>query len=98
MLFKECKFKDKSNVRRKVKEEILINTKKDIPFSICNKGKILEYIDLLLNESEYDIKGEKFYYKYRWVRINLDINLLSKVTSEYINEHLDEFILVKHKK
>lgn len=96
MLFKTCKFKDRPNVRKTIKDEILILIRKDIPFDKCNTGRILEYIDQLLDETEYDIRGETFYYKYRWVKIELDSELLSKVTSEYINEHLNEFLLTKY--
>ncbi len=97
MLFKDCKFKDKPLVRKNIKEEIMIEIKKDIPFEKCNDGRILEYIDLLLDESEYDTRQERFYYKFRWVRITLDSNIFSKIASEYINEHLDDFLLTKHR-
>ena len=75
---------------------ILYNIKKDIPFNECNTGKVLEYIDLLIDESKYNIKEDTFYYQYRKVRIPFDVELFSKVASEYINENLDYFILMKH--
>ena len=98
MLFKDCKFKNKANVRKVMKEAILYNIKKDIPFNECNTGKVLEYLDLLIDESKYNIKEDTFYYQYRKVRIPFDVELFSKVASEYINENLDYFLLMKHQK
>ncbi len=98
MLFKDCKFNDKSKVRKTFKEDILLQVKPEIPFSKCNEGRILEYIDILLDESQYNVREEQFYYKYRYVKIGLDADLFSKVTIEYIKEHLEDFILEKHKK
>lgn len=97
MLFKECKFRDKKKVRQSMKEDILQLVIDDIPFSRCNEGNVLEYIDLLLDESEFDVRKQQFYYRFRWVNIPLNSNLFSKVASEYINEHLDDFLLEKHK-
>ncbi len=97
MLFKDCKFKDKTSVRKTFKEAILINVKENVPFQECNYGRVLEYIDLLLDESHYNVREEVFYYKYRWVKIELTVELFSKVASEYINENLDYFLLEKHK-
>ena len=96
MLFKDCKFREKNNVRKNMKQEILGILEKEIPYSLCNEGRILEYIDLLLDESDYDIREACFYYKYRYVRIDLSVELFSKVAVEYINEHLNEFLLQKH--
>ena len=96
MLFKDCKFKNKASVRKVMKESILQNIKTEVPFSICNVGRILEYLDLLIDESKYNIKGDYFYYQYKKVRITFDIELFSKVAAEYINENLDDFLLMKH--
>ena len=49
MLFKSCKFREKNNVRKEMKECILGNLKQEIPWDKCNDGRILEYIDLLLD-------------------------------------------------
>ena len=97
MLFKESKFRNKSNVRKKMKECILNKVKAECPFQYSNTGLILQYIDLLLDESQFNIKREEFYYQYRHVRVPLDCNLFSKVAVEYINEHLDYFLLEKNK-
>ena len=97
MLFKQCKFKDKAKVRKQMKDQIISNIKNEIPYNQINTGRLFEYIDILLDDSDYDIRGEQFYYHHRWVKIVLDAELLSKVVSEYVNEHLNEFILEKNK-
>lgn len=97
MLFKDCKFRDKKNVRKNMKEEIRNHVQKEVPYHLCNEGVILQYIDFLLDESKYNIRENTFYYQYRWVKIPLDSNILSKVAAEYIMEHLDEFLLMKNK-
>ena len=96
MLFKDCKFRDKNGVRKNMKMEILVDVKQETPFPLCNEGRILAYIDLLLDESDYDVKKNSFYYKYRRIRIPLGKELFSKVAVEYINEHLDDFLLQEH--
>lgn len=96
MLFKSCKFREKNNVRKEMKECILGNLKQEIPWDKCNDGRILEYIDLLLDESHYHIREATFYYRYRWVKIDLNCELFSKIAIEYILEHLDEFLLEKY--
>ena len=97
MLFKDCQFRDKTNVRKQFKEAIVADVKKEIPFNKCNDGRVFEYIDFLLDESEYSIGKNQFYYKVTWVKIWLPVSLFVKVAVEYINEHLDYFLLEKHK-
>lgn len=98
MLFKDCKFKGKKDVRKTMKEDIMNYIKKsEIPYSKCNEGFIYEYIDLLLDETQYDIKQHTFYYKVNWVKINIGFKILSNVALDYIREHLDEFLLEEHK-
>ena len=74
MLFKDSKFKNKANVRKVTKESIFNNIKDKIPLSKCNQGRILEYIDLLIDESKYSIKEDRFYYQNRGIKIYLDID------------------------
>lgn len=96
MLFKDSKFRNKKNVRKNMKECIFNEVKESIPFKYCNTGLVLQYIDLLLDESQFNIKNEEFYYQYRYVRVPLDCNIFIKVAVEYINEHLDYFLLEKN--
>lgn len=93
MLFKQCKFKGKPQVRKEFKESILSAVKLETPFARCNEGRILQYIDLLLDETDYSVKQGVFYYRSRRIRINLDDTFLAKVATEYINEHINDFLL-----
>lgn len=96
MKFKDCKFKGKREVRREVKSEIRDFLKKEIPYSDCNEGLILQYIDLLIDETDYDVRRNQFYYKVNWFRLELPIKLLKNVALEYIKEHMIEFLLEKN--
>ena len=96
MLFKSIRFKDKNRIRKETKESIRLVLLEEIPYSQCNEGLLLEYIDLLLNETQYNTKTHQFYYYYHGVKINLSIKLLSIVAVEYIKEHLNDFLLEKH--
>ena len=97
MLFHKCKFPGKTIVKKDMKNNIINKVKQEIPYSKCNEGNIFDYIDFLIDESEYDKRSESFYFKYRYIRIDLDVELFSKVATEYILEHLDDFLLEKHK-
>ena len=98
MLFKCSKFRDKKSVRKETKEELRAIIEKNIPeYSKCNEGFILQYIDLLLDETPYNLRTGTFYYHYNWVKIDLSMKLLGLVASEYINEHLSDFLLEKYK-
>lgn len=96
MLFRDCKFRDKANVRKTVKEAIIQQIKTEIPFEQCNEGRIYEYVDILLDDSKYNVKRDMFYYGYRHIKIDLSVELFSKVAAEYINEHLEDFLLIQH--
>ena len=97
MLFKKCKFPGKANIKKDMKNNIINKVKQEIPFDKCNEGNVFDYIDFLIDESEYDKRSSSFYFKYRYIRIDLDVDLFSKVATEYINEHLDDFLLTKYK-
>ena len=97
MLFKCSKFRDKKSVRKDTKEELRAIVEKNTPYKKCNEGSILQYIDLLLDETPYNIRTGTFYYHYNWVKIDLSMKLLGLVASEYINEHLSDFLLEKYK-
>ena len=96
MKFKQCKFKTKSEVRKEVKHEINGFLKRELPYDDCNQGLILEYIDLLLDETDYDIKRNMFYLRCRWFKIDLPVKLLKEVALEYIKEHMIDFLLEKN--
>ena len=93
MKFKKCKFKGKREVRKEVKDEINQFIKENIPYSDCNEGLIFQYIDLLLDETDYDVKRNTFYYKVNYVKVDLPITLLKNVALEYIKEHMIDFLL-----
>jgi len=97
MRFKQCKFHGKREVRKEVKCEIFSFLKRELPKGAYNQGLILEYIDLLLDETDYDIKNNKFYYKAKWFKIDLPVKLLREVALEYIKEHMIDFLLEKQK-
>ena len=96
MKFKDCKFKGKNHVRKEVKEEINNFLKREISYDDCNEGLILQYIDLLIDETDYDIKRNMFYYRIRLGKIDLSVKLLKNVTLEYIKEHISAFLLEKN--
>ena len=93
MLFKRCKFKEKPQVRKQYKESILTVVKSETRYSDCNEGMILQYIDLLLDETEYNPKQGVFYYRSKSIKVTLDDAFLAKVAVEYINEHINDFLL-----
>ena len=97
MRFKDCKFRNKREVRKNVKHDILGFLKRELSFSDYNEGLVLEYIDLLLDETDYDFKSGVFYKKVNWVRIDLPIKLLKNVSLDYIKEHRNDFLLEKVK-
>ena len=80
-----------------MKEEIFSSLENEVPLSECNTGRIFEYIDYLINYSSFDFKRKTFYYQYSYVKVDLTTDLFSKITIEYVLEHLDDFILEKNK-
>ena len=96
MKFKKCKFKGKREVRKEAKDEINQFIKKNIPYDDCNEGLIFQYIDLLLDETEYDVKRNTFYFRSNRVKVDLSITLLKNVALEYIKEHMVDFLLEKY--
>ena len=96
MKFKDCKFNGKKEVRKEVKGEIVSFLKREIRWECFNEGLIFQYIDLLLDETEYDIKGNRFYYKIRYGKITLSVKLLRNVALEYIKEHVSALLLEKY--
>ena len=96
MKFKDCKFRGKTQVRKEVKDEIVSFLKSEMQYGDCNEGLILQYIDLLLDETDYDIKRGVFYYRIRLGKIDLSVKLLKNVALEYIKEHISAFLLEKN--
>lgn len=96
MKFKDCKFKGKNQIRKEVKEEICNFLKRELKYECYNEGLILQYIDLLIDETDYDIKRNRFYYRIRLGKIDLSVKLLKNVTLEYIKEHISAFLLEKY--
>ena len=96
MLFKKCRFKEKSLVKKEVKEEIMLFLKQELPFEKYNEGLTYMYIDFLLNETEYDVRNNQFYYKHKGLKIDLTIKLLQNIAYSYIMEHPNDFLLDKH--
>lgn len=96
MKFKDCKFKGKRKFKQEVKDEIVLFLKSEINYDDCNEGAILQYIDLLLDETDYDIRRGVFYYRIRLGKIDLSIKLLKNVALEYIKEHISAFLLEKN--
>ena len=96
MKFKDCKFRDKSSMRKHFKDDIMNGIKEELPVEKYNEGFLFEYIDLLLDETDFDVKRKQFYYKYNWVKINLSVSLLCKVAIDYIMEHQNDFLLEKN--
>ena len=97
MKFKDCKFKNKREIRKEVKRDIAIFLKREFKsYTLCNEGLILQYIDLLIDETEYDVRRNQFYYKLNWIKIDLPVKLLKNVALEYIKEHKIDFLLDKY--
>jgi hypothetical protein len=96
MKFKDCKFNGKRDVRKEVKADISNFLKREIPYTLYNEGLILQYIDLLIDETDYDVRRKQFYYKVNWVKIDISVKLLKNVALEYIKEHRMEFLLEKN--
>jgi len=97
MKFKQCKFHNKKEIRKETKCEIYSFLKSELPIKECNQGLLLQYIDLLLDESDYDIKNNKFYYRAKGFKLDLPVKLLKEVALEYIKEHMIDFLLEKNK-
>ena len=96
MKFRDCRFKGKSEVRKEVKNDISNFLKRELVYQDFNEGLIFQYIDLLIDETEYDPKRNQFYYKVNWIRIELSVKLLKNVALEYIKEHMIDFLLEKN--
>ena len=97
MKFKDCKFRDKTVLRKQFKDVIMKGIGDELDIGTYNEGLVFEYIDLLLDETDFDIKRKQFYYRSNWIKINLSLNLLSKVAISYILEHQNDFLLEKYK-
>ncbi|WP_296875497.1 hypothetical protein [uncultured Methanobrevibacter sp.] len=92
MRFEDCKFKGKHEIRTDVTKEIIIACRESIPvFNELNIFTVQDYIHLLLDESEYNVKGHYFYERSTNIRIPLKVFKI--VAIEYILEHLDDFKL-----
>ena len=98
MKFKVCKFIGKSNVRKNMKNEIMDYLSNQINLLEYNVGFIFQYIDLLLDESEYNIRRHHFYQRCNYVNVTLTSEILQNVTLDYIKEHENDFKLEKYKK
>ena len=95
MKFEDIKFKGKHELRDRITKEILLACRESIPdFNKLNTFIVEDYIHLLIDESEYDMKHKYFYMKSFNIRIPLKV--FKNVAIEYILEHIDEFMLSKY--
>jgi len=96
MKFKDVRFNGKREIRKEVKHDIVNFLKKELNYSDYNEGFIFEYIDFLIDETDYDVRRNRFYYKVRLSKIDLSVKLLKNVALEYIKEHQNDFLLEKN--
>ena len=95
MKFDECKFIGKHEFREEITNEIILACSESIPsFEKLNIFMAEDYIHLLINESEYNIKHRFFYMKNSNIRISLKV--FKSVAIEYILEHINDFLLCKY--
>lgn len=93
MKFRECRFqgkyKFKKSTRKKIFDKLDIWTM-NVLFSFSTLER---YLDILIDETDFNPKTKVFYYKTSNTKISID--LFSKIATEYIVEHIDDFRLSK---
>ena len=96
MKFKDCTFNNKSEMRENVRKKILIACRESIPmFDRFNTFRVDDYLNLLIEETPYNPNRHYFYDEDTKVKINLKV--FKSVAIEYLLEHIDDFLLEKHK-
>ena len=96
MKFSDYNFLGKHEFRDEITNDIIHACRENIPsFDRLNIFLVEDYIHLLIDESEYDIKGRVFYLENSNVMVSLKV--FKSVAIEYILEHINEFLLCKYK-
>ena len=96
MKFVDCQFSGKSDVREDTRKKILVACRESIPFfDRFNHFRVDDYLNLLIEETHYNPSKHYFYDKNTGTMINLKV--FKSVSIEYLLEHIDDFLLEKHK-
>ncbi len=95
MKFVDCQFSGKSDVREDTRKKILVACRESIPFDRFNHFRVDDYLNLLIEETHYNPRRNYFYEENTRVKINLKV--FKSVSIEYLLEHIDDFLLEKHK-
>ena len=97
MKFVDLDFHNKSEVREDTRKKILLACKESIPmFNKFNTFRVDDYLNLLIEETPYNPHRHYFYDEDTGVKISLKV--FKAVAIEYLLEHIDDFLLEKHKK
>lgn len=92
MLFKDCKFKDKRQVMHSWKQNIFTESMKILKEEniIVSELSLDNYIEILLEETDYNIRDNVFYEPISRYKFTVDV--FTQITVEYIHEHITEFV------
>lgn len=94
MIFDDVRMPHKKEILKEYKKEILLKVEKGLfNFHELSDLAIDNYLNILLNESEYDKKRGCFFEVFSNVEITID--MFASMTIEYITEHIDEFLIEK---
>lgn len=94
--FVDCVFRGKSELREDVRKKILVACRESIPvFDRFNHFRVDDYLNILIEETHYNPRKHYFYDENTGTRINLKV--FKSVSIEYLLEHIDDFLLEKHK-
>ena len=92
MKFKDVHVRgDKDRLQRSIRNKILSRLRQEYDLSRLSMCSIIRYLDVLIEESEFNPQTHVFYY---W-KFKLNYDLLSKVALDYILEHKTDFVNVK---
>ena len=96
MKFKDCNFQGKKRYQKSIRRNIYDKLDHDIwSISVFSFLAIERYLDVLIEETDFNPKTKVFYEGISKTKISID--LFAKIASEYILEHIDDFAVEKLK-
>ena len=91
MKFIDCDFPGKNKVRYSAVNEIMKILEQDLLVEGLSHLALLRYVEILIEDQEYNVKTGVFYDK--TTNRKLNYKFLAGVAYSYILEHIDEFKL-----
>lgn len=91
MKFEDLKFHSKEKVKASVIKEISDILEHNLDFESLSQLSILRYIDILVDDQDYNPKSGVFYDKL--TNRKLSYTFLAGIAHDYILDHIEEFKL-----